>query len=126
TLPGSVALIDQTDAHLQDGNTLIPVLNTVPGVSAEERSPGSYRLSLRGSLLRSPYGVRDIKVYIDEIPLTDAGGNTYLNAIDPAGQDQMIIIRGPDGSLFGPNTGGVVRLLPFPGRTQGFSTGTES
>lgn len=113
TLPGAVALIDQSGKHLQSGHSLIPVLNTVPGVSAEERSPGSYRLSLRGSLLRSPYGVRDIKVYLDEIPLTDAGGNTYLNAIDPAAQDRIVIIKGPDGSLFGPNMGGVVHLLPF-------------
>lgn len=113
TLPGAVALIDQSERHLQNANSLIPVLNTVPGVSAEERSPGSYRLSLRGSLLRSPYGVRDIKVYLDEIPLTDAGGNTYLNAIDPAAQDNIVILKGPDGSLFGANTGGVLRLLPF-------------
>jgi len=48
----------------------------------EERSPGSYRLSMRGSLLRSPFGVRNIKIYMDDLPLTDATGNTYLNLID--------------------------------------------
>lgn len=93
--------------------TILPAINTTPGVRMEERSPGSYRLALRGSMLRSPFGVRNTKIYIDEIPLTDAGGNSYLNSLDPVGLQQITIIKGPDGSLFGPNSGGVVRITPY-------------
>lgn len=93
--------------------TILPAVNTTPGVRMEERSPGSYRLALRGSMLRSPFGVRNTKIYIDEIPLTDAGGNSYLNSLDPVGLQQITIIKGPDGSLFGPNSGGVVRISPY-------------
>ncbi|MGK6351245.1 TonB-dependent receptor [Parapedobacter sp. DT-150] len=100
-----------TLAH-QSGQTLLPALNTVPGVRMEERSPGSYRLSLRGSLLRSPFGVRNVKVYLDEIPLTDAGGNTYLNLLDAGSMDGIEVLKGPDGSLFGANSGGVVLIRP--------------
>ncbi|MEJ0103149.1 MAG: hypothetical protein WDO19_11585 [Bacteroidota bacterium] len=39
-------------------------MNNTPGVRMEERSPGSYRLNLRGSTLRSPFGVRNVKVYL--------------------------------------------------------------
>src|SRR5690606_21256668 len=81
-------------------------------VRMEERSPGSYRLSIRGSLLRSPFGVRNVKVYYDEIPLTDAGGNTYLNSLDAGSIEEGNILKGPDGSLFGANSGGVVLLSP--------------
>jgi iron complex outermembrane receptor protein len=77
-VPASINVIGQQQLDLQPGNSFIPVLNSQPGVRAEERSPGSYRLSIRGSLLRSPFGVRDVKIYFDDIPLTDAGGNTYL------------------------------------------------
>jgi iron complex outermembrane receptor protein len=63
-------------------------------------------------LLRSPFGVRDVKIYFDEIPLTDAGGNTYLNAIDIGNIRHVEILKGPDGSLFGANSGGVVLLSP--------------
>src|SRR5690606_17490485 len=73
-----------------------------------------YRLSLRGSLLRSPFGVRNVKVYLDEFPLTDAGGNTYLNLIDPRNIRNIEILKGPDGSLFGANSGGVVLLNVAP------------
>jgi iron complex outermembrane receptor protein len=76
----------------------------------EERSPGSYRLSIRGSLLRSPFGVRNVKMYLNDLPFTDASGNTYLNLIDPALLQRVEVLKGPDGSLFGANSGGVVLL----------------
>jgi iron complex outermembrane recepter protein len=108
--PGSVALLNETQLKQQQGYSLLPALNSLPGVRMEERSPGSYRLSIRGSLLRSPFGIRNIKVYVDEFSLTDGGGNTYLNLIDPGNLKSIEVIRGPDGSLFGANTGGVVLL----------------
>src|SRR3569833_2972771 len=112
SVPASVSVIGTEQLKLQTGNSLVPALNSVPGVRAEERSPGSYRLSIRGSLLRSPFGVRDVKIYYDEIPLTDAGGNTYLNAIDPSSVQGIEVLKGPDGSLFGANSGGGVLISP--------------
>jgi len=112
SVPASVSVLSSEQLKLQPGNSLVPALNTVTGVRMEERSPGSYRLSIRGSLLRSPFGVRDVKIYYDEIPLTDAGGNTYLNAIDVNSVQGLEILKGPDGSLFGANSGGVVLISP--------------
>jgi len=111
-VPASVSVLSPAQLQLQPGSSLVPALNTVPGVRMEERSPGSYRLSIRGSLLRSPFGVRDVKIYYDEMPLTDAGGNTYLNAIDVSNVQGIEILKGPDGSLFGANSGGVVLIKP--------------
>src|SRR5690554_1287767 len=111
-LTTSAGVVGRTALAYQGGTTLLPAINTVPGVRMEERSPGSYRLSLRGSLLRSPFGVRNVKVYLDEIPLTDAGGNTYFNMLDAGSVDGIDILKGPDGSLFGANSGGVVLLRP--------------
>lgn len=112
-VPASVTAIDKAQLKLQPDNSFVSALNSVPGVRAEERSPGSYRLSIRGSLLRSPFGIRDVKIYYDEIPLTDAGGNSYLNAVDITSINHIEILKGPDGSLFGANSGGVVLLSPF-------------
>ncbi len=112
SVPASVNVIGQQQLSVQPENSFISVLNSQPGVRAEERSPGSYRLSIRGSLLRSPFGIRDVKIYYDDIPLTDAGGNSYLNAIDFNSIHNMEVLKGPDGSLFGANSGGVVLLSP--------------
>ncbi|UYQ94592.1 TonB-dependent receptor [Chitinophaga horti] len=122
SLPASAAVLSQRQLQLQPGVTLVPALNTVPGIRMEERSPGSYRLSIRGSLLRSPFGIRNVKIYMDEMPLTDAGGNSYLNLADPGGIGSIEVLKGPDGSLFGANSGGVVLLRPFASEDTGSVT----
>jgi iron complex outermembrane receptor protein len=111
-VPASVGTLNAEQLQLQSPASLVPAMNTLPGVRMEERTPGSYRLSIRGSLLRSPFGVRNIKVYFDDLPLTDAGGNTYLNALDFNSIRSIEVLKGPDGSLFGANSGGVLLIDP--------------
>lgn len=107
-VPASIAIIKQRDINRFANTSLVPVFNLIPGVRMEERSPGSYRLSIRGSLLRSPFGVRNIKVYWKDMPLTDAGGNTYINLLDVNSIGTVEILKGPAGSIYGAGTGGVV------------------
>ncbi len=107
---GAVSLLSQQDLQRFSNTTFVPAMNTVPGVRMEERSPGSYRLSIRGSLLRSPFGVRNIKVYWNDIPFTDPGGNTQINLIDFNTIGRVEIIKGPASSIYGAGTGGVVLL----------------
>ena len=108
----SIQHIDADDIESQHTHTLLPSLNNIAGLRMEERSPGSYRLAMRGSLIRSAFGIRNIKVYIDEFIFTDAGGNTYLNLIDPASIASTRVLKGPDGSLYGANSGGVIHIQP--------------
>lgn len=109
-LPVTVSVLNKAALNRFSNTSLIAAVNTVPGVKMDERSPGSYRLSIRGNLLRSPFGVRNVKVYWNGIPFTDANGNTYLNAIDFPNVDRVEIIKGPGGSMYGAGTGGVVLL----------------
>lgn len=111
-LTSAAKVITKRTIDAQSPASLLTAMNTTPGIRMEERSPGSYRLALRGSMIRSPFGVRNIKIYIDEIPFTDASGNTYLNLLDPVGVNNIQVLKGPDGSLFGPNSGGVIRINP--------------
>lgn len=106
--PSSVGYITDKDLQRSAGTSLLPALNMIPGVRMEERSPQSFRLSIRGSLLRSPFGVRNVKVYWDDMPLTDAGGNTYVNVLDMNTFQGIEVLKGPGGSMYGANTGGVV------------------
>ena len=115
---GSVGLVDPHIIARQPANSLIPAVNTTSGVRMEERSPGSYRLSIRGSLLRSPFGIRNVKLYFDDFPLTDAGGNSYLNALDVNAVGQLQILKGPQSSVYGANSGGVV-LISLEALTSG-------
>ncbi len=109
-IPAAVEKITVKQVEYIGTANLLPAINTIPGVRMEERSPGSYRLSIRGSLLRSPFGVRNIKIYLNGLPLTDGNGNTYFNLIDATQLSALEIIKGPAASLYGANTGGVVLL----------------
>jgi iron complex outermembrane receptor protein len=112
SVPASISTIGKRELQRYGNNSLVPVLNALPGVRMEERSPGSYRLSIRGSLLRSPFGVRNVKMYWKDMPLTDAGGNMYLNLLDMNTIGRIEVIKGPAGSIYGAGTGGVVSFFP--------------
>ena len=109
-----VSLTGQTQLKRFGNASILPAVNIIPGVRMEERSPGSYRLNIRGSSLRSPFGVRDIKVYLNEIPLTDPSGNTYLNQLSYYNFNSIEIIKGPASSLYGAGTGGAMLIHTLP------------
>lgn len=89
---------------------MLESINQIAGARMEERSPGSYRISLRGSTLRSPFGVRNVKVYLDDFILSDASGNTYFNVMSPELIDKMEIYKGPESGDYGAVTGGTLLL----------------
>ncbi len=99
---------------------LTQAVNTLPGVRLEERATASYRLSIRGSTLRSPFGVRNVKVYYNGLPFTEASGSTPLNLLDPAIIGRIEVLKGPAGSVYGAGTGGVA-LFSTPETAAGTS-----
>lgn len=111
TTPTPIGLVTSRNLERFSSVSIINAVNTVPGVRMEERSPGSYRFSVRGSLMRSPFGVRNVKFYWNGIPYTDASGNTPLNSLDFGAIGRMEIIKGPGSSLYGAGTGGVVNMF---------------
>ena len=109
-VPAAVISINKNQLSRFNNTSLLPAINSNPGIRMEERSPGSYRLNIRGSSLRSPFGVRNVKTYYNDIPYTDPGGNTYLNQLGFYNIQSMEIIKGPGSSLYGAGTGGVLLL----------------
>lgn len=109
-VPASVGVLKAAELERFSNTSLLPAVNLLPGVRMEERSPGSFRFSVRGSSLRSPFGVRNVKVYWNGLPFTDGGGNTYLNLLDFSSFGSVEVIKGPGGSLYGAGTGGVILL----------------
>jgi iron complex outermembrane recepter protein len=127
-VPASIAVINKTQLLHFNNTNILPALNANPGIRMEERSPGSYRLNIRGSSLRSPFGVRNVKTYYNDIPYTDPGGNTYLNQLSFYNIQSAEVIKGPGSSLYGAGTGGVLLLKTNqadwePGLSFDFSAG---
>jgi len=85
-----------------------PGMNRTPGVRFEQRTPGSYRVSIRNTSRRSPFGVRDVQVYWNGLPLTEPGGDTPLNFVDLANVDQAAVTKGPSSLPAGSPLGGSI------------------
>ncbi len=113
-----VSYTGQAQLNRFNNMSILSTVNESPGVRMEERSPGSYRLNIRGSSLRSPFGVRDVKIYFNEIPLTDPGGNTYLNELSFYNFQSIEIIKGPAASLYGAGIGGAMLIHSMPDQWQ--------
>ncbi|MEJ8758494.1 TonB-dependent receptor [Pontibacter sp. H259] len=109
---GAISIIDNEVISRSDESSLVRAVNTVPGVRMDERAPASYRISVRGSTLRSPYGIRNVKLYFNGIPLTEANGTSALNLLDAASIGSIEILKGPTASVYGAGTGGTVLLEP--------------
>lgn len=87
-------------------------MDTIPGVNAESstNSP-SPRLIIRGAGLKARYGVREIMVMQDGIPMTDPDSFTRFDFIDMQDVESIEVQKGP-GSINAVNTtGGVIQLI---------------
>lgn len=84
-------------------------LNQIPGVKMDSRGyNGSRRLSLRGTIARSPFGVRNVRMKVNGFPITSSDGSSALELIEPADIQSMTIYKGPSGSYEMTGTGGVI------------------
>ncbi len=108
-ISASIGFIDQRLLNNNDQTSLQNAFNSVAGVTMESRGyGGSHRLSIRGSSLRAPFAVRNIKMYADGIPLTSPDGQAPLEMMDAVDISSVEIIKGPAGSVWGSGNGGVV------------------
>lgn len=100
-------------------NEISPVnaFNQKAGVRIEERAPASYRVSIRGSSLRSPFGVRNVKVYWNDVPFTAPDGTTALNLLDLSNIKSAEVVKGPSGSIYGAGNGGAISFFSRPDLT---------
>ena len=109
-VPAAVNYIGKSTLQRFSTTSIVSAINTTPGVRMEERSPGSYRMNIRGSSLRSPFGVRNVKIYYNDIPYTDPGGHSYFNQLGYYNFNSIEIIKGANNSLYGAGTGGVMLI----------------
>jgi iron complex outermembrane recepter protein len=120
----AVSVIDSALLTTFERSSLRSAAQTSPGVQWDQRGlGGSQRLSIRGSLIRSPFGVRGVKVYWGPFPLTLADGSTPLELLDPQVVGSLEVIRSIGSPVFGSAPSGLLlAAAPFrsaPGRDLG-------
>ncbi|MGK1953827.1 TonB-dependent receptor PqqU [Klebsiella pneumoniae] len=92
-------------------------LGAVPGLQVQNRQnyAQDLQLSIRGFGLRSTYGVRGLRIYVDGIPATMPDGQGQTSNIDIGSVDTIEVLRGPFSALYGNSSGGVINVTSQTG-----------
>lgn len=88
-------------------------LSGLSGVQAETKNGGyDARLIIRGAGLKARYGVREIMVLLDGVPITDPDGMSRLDFVDTQLVERIDVVKGPNSTMYGANAaGGVVNII---------------
>jgi iron complex outermembrane receptor protein len=109
------ASVDAVDAEAI-GSTgtrvnLSSALFGVPGVVSLPRNnyAQDLQISIRGFGARSAFGLRGIRLIVDDIPATTPDGQGQASSVSLASTDRVEVLRGPLALLYGNASGGVIR-----------------
>ena len=117
-VPGGATVVEQQDLHGgRQELGLDESLARVPGLFFQNRYnfTQDLRISIRGFGARSNFGIRGIKIFVDEIPATLADGQSGVDDVDLGSLARAEVIRGPSSSLYGASSGGVISLYTEDG-----------
>lgn len=108
----SIAVVDEKTIEDKNILNIQDALQNVPGVIAESSSNSpNPRLIIRGTGLKARYGVREIMVMKDGVPMTDPDSFTRFDYIDMQDVSSIEVQKGP-GSINAVNTtGSVIQLI---------------
>jgi iron complex outermembrane receptor protein len=128
-VPAGIGIADQDDIQLGTQQLgLDESLVKVPGVFMLNRYnfTQDLRIAIRGFGARANFGIRGIKLYADDIPLTLPDGQGGVDNIDLSSAERIEVIRGPSSSLYGTSSGGVINIYTEEGPATPFAEGRYS
>jgi iron complex outermembrane receptor protein len=120
-IPAGVDIVSKQDIENTKMFNLQEALSGISGVQSETRNGGyDARLIIRGAGLKARYGVREIMILLDGVPITDPDGMSRLDFVDSQLVERIDIVKGPNSTLYGANAaGGVINVItknPFEER----------
>ena len=100
-------------------------LATIPGLFFQNRYnfAQDLRIAIRGFGARANFGIRGIRIFADDIPLTLPDGQGSVDAIDLGSAEQIEVIRGPFSAVYGAASGGVINIRTEDGPETPFVSG---
>ena len=116
------ASTDRIDAStIQNGQPMINLSETlvrVPGIVTFNRQnyAQDLQISSRGFGARSTFGVRGVRLFQDEIPVTMPDGQGQTGSFNLFSAESIEILRGPFSTLYGNASGGVIAVTTEDGR----------
>ena len=120
----SISVADKS--RIQDASqqlALDEALAGIPGLYMQNRYnfAQDLRVSIRGFGARSSFGIRGIRIFVDDIPETLPDGQSQVDSIDIGSAERIEVLRGPASSLYGNASGGVIAVQSELGNSPPFA-----
>ncbi|CCB68358.1 TonB-dependent receptor [Flavobacterium branchiophilum] len=107
----SIESLSEYELNRNNPNFIEQSLNTVAGIQVDKRTAiGGQRIVIRGYGNDQKFNNWGIKMYYNNMPLTNADGITILDDIDFSFVHAIDVVKGPAATLYGGGIGGVVRF----------------
>jgi iron complex outermembrane receptor protein len=111
-VPQSISVVGAERIDEEKMFNIKDALQGIPGVLAESKNGGSdMRLTIRGAGLKAAYGVREIMVLRDGVPVTDPDSFTRFDFIDTQDVERIEVVKGPGSPFAAGSAGGTVQIL---------------
>ncbi|MFS4492480.1 TonB-dependent receptor family protein [Maribacter sp. 2308TA10-17] len=92
--------------------SMVSAINQIPGVFIFSGALNTNRITVRGIGARTLFGTDKLRMYYEDIPVTDGSGFSSIEQYDLENLSQIEIIKGPKGTSYGSNLGGAIILSP--------------
>ncbi len=91
---------------------MVSAMNQITGVYVLSGAMNTNRITVRGIGARTLFGTDKLRLYYNDIPVTNGSGFSEIEAFDFEDLSQIEVIKGPKGTEFGANLGGAIILTP--------------
>jgi len=111
-VPQAIAVVGKEALAEKKMFNVKEALQDIPGVLIDSKNGGfDARLIIRGAGLKAAYGIREIMVLRDGVPLSDPDSFTRLDFVDTQDIERIEVAKGP-GNLFATgSTGGAIQII---------------
>lgn len=123
--PFTISTIDQKEIDRLAEPAIEPLINSIPGLWMQSGALNTNRISIRGVGYREPFATTGIKIYLDEIPLTNGAGESSIEDIHPLILSAIDVWRGPSSALWGSGLGGMIHLKSRTPQANSWTSGIQ-
>lgn len=96
--------------RLQNPIDFAGTLNQAPGLYMLSGALNTNRITIRGVGARTPFATDKLRMYYNDIPVTDGSGISSLEAYDLENMRSIQVIKGPKSGAYGAALGGALLL----------------
>lgn len=107
----TVRTLNESRLLTEDAINISRAFDGLPGVQVQQGALNTQRLSLRGIGARTPFATDQVRLYWNDIPLTNGAGESVLEDIETGFLRKAYVQTGPAPAALGANLGGSIQLV---------------